>query len=430
MIRPRIQLFIATSLVVVAVAAVIGIPRPSASQTVPNFSLITTPDLPYAGDRVTVTALPANFSASSTVFTWFRDDIELVALSGRNRSSISIATDPTRQETIRIRVNANPGVGFTPDSGSILIHTFPNPDQQEGIAGNLGTDFTLDASSVSPENGEPVEIRVTTFAFDKQAASFQWYVAGVLDRAQSGRGQSRFVLSAPPEGASRTVRVDVTIPGSGTRSKSITIQTTSIPFYWWTDTAVPYWYKGKALPSFGSRVTALALPTGQNTAELSYQWRINGAAVPRLSGIGRQSFTFGFQFPVKEQIGVRIQNIAGTFDKSVAIGIAPVRPRVAIYEVRPLRGTMYERELLEFGARAGEPYDFLAIPFFFPRQAALAYTWLLNGTAITGEFDQPWRFTLTSNAGTAYRNQLDVEVKTAAQGGERAAATLQANLNP
>ncbi|MBI2055551.1 MAG: hypothetical protein HYT42_01520, partial [Candidatus Sungbacteria bacterium] len=50
------------------------------------------------------------------------------------------------------------------------------------------------------------------------------------------------------------------------------IRAISAPLYWWADTTTPHWYKGKALPSLGSRVTVLALADVPDAGELNYRW--------------------------------------------------------------------------------------------------------------------------------------------------------------
>jgi len=204
-----------------------------------------------------------------------------------------------------------------------------------------------------------------------------------------------------------------------------------LALYWWADTATPYWYRGKALPSRGSSISVMALTTTADPAELIYQWRENLALNQRASGPGQETFTFTLQLAIKRRIDVTVRDLDQTVELRATTDITPVAPEAGLYAVRPLRGVAYERALTDFAGPAGEPYDFRAVPFFFPveRVSALTYRWTFNGQEIKGEFDTPWLFTIRSNPGeVSLANRLAVEVADPARGGARAGSSLQANF--
>lgn len=411
-------------------AGLVGFGYPVFSQTAPVFLLQSSPELPVAGDEVIITATPLNFEVSSTTFAWFRDGVALAASSGLGRSTTTIFTDPTQNGVIEIKVRADPGPEFMPQEGSIAIYTLPGPAQQEETLRNISSDFTLEASDINPSPGDNVEIRVVTFAFDKNDANYQWYVNGAFQKESSGRGHTRLRISSGAEGAIKTVRVDVTTPAGDARSKSITIETVSAPLYWWADTAIPYWYKGKALPALNSRVTVAALPGARSPNQLSYQWKFNDGVIPNASGFGKETFSFTLSLPIEEEISVIIKDVAGSFSKTAAVGVGPVSPNVGIYEVRPLRGIVYEKQLTEFSASAGDSYDFEAVPFFFAKttEKKLNYRWSFNNQEISGVFDQPQLFTLKSKSGETSSSRIEIEVFDRNKDGERTFASFQADL--
>lgn len=420
--HPTATLLLAAALFAAALAA--------RSQSVPDFSLIVSPPLPTAGERVTVSVLASNFEVASTTFTWFRDDAPLAAASGLGRSSLTMATDPDTAGAIEVRVEANPGAGFARATGRVTVLTLPGTGQTEKAASGLASDFTFEVSPQSPDAGETVSAEVVTFAFDRAAAAYQWYVNGALQRGDSGRGRFRFTFAAGPEGTSRIIRVDLTTPAGEVRSNSASVETASVPLYWWADTTVPHWYRGKALPTRGARVTVLALPAGRNASDLTYQWRLNDDVMSASSGVGRQTFAARLEFPVEERITLTVRDPAGGLAKSVAITVRPTQPLVGIYEMRPARGIIFERQLSSFSAPSGEPYDFAAVPFFFARERAtnLRYLWRLDNEAIGGEFARPWLFTVESDAGQTAQGRLDVDILDPARAGVRAAAGLEATF--
>ncbi len=401
------------------------------SQTTPVFSLALSPELPLAGDRLTITVVPQNFSATSTTYLWSRDGQTLTSASGLGRSVLTITTDPVENETIQITVRVNPGPEFIPAEETAVIATLPNPAVQQQALEELKSEFTLEASELNPNPNEEVTVRVKTFAFDKTAASYQWSINGVFQRELSGRSRSEITVPAGAEGTVKTVRVAVTTLDGITRTKELTIKTASASLYWWADTTVPYWYRGKALPSANSRVTVVATPpAGMNPNELSYQWQFNGSVIPQASGFGKNTFTFTFEFPVRELVEVTMRNLAGTFVKAAAIDVEPRAPTVAIYESRPLRGVVHERVLREFSAPSGDSYELLAVPFFFPeeRVKSLHYDWIVNGERIVGTFTKPWLLTLRPNPGEITSNQVTVEINDGSRGGERTSTSVRADF--
>lgn len=402
----------------------------AAAPTTPLFTLSVSTQFPNAGEAVTLEAVPQNFTASSTAFTWYRNGARLDAVSGLGRSAITMPTEPGSIEVIQVKVVAAPGGSFTTAEETALITTVPGPAEIEQTLRTATSEFSLQASDPNPDPGETVTIEVVTFAFDKNMATYQWSVNGLRQPGASGRGQYRLALAAGKEGETRTVSVTLVTPDGTTRTKSIAIRTVSAPLYWWADTTVPYWYKGKALPSVGSRVSVLALAGVANPRELSYQWQFNGGIIPQASGLGKSTFSFAFQFPVREQIEVMMRNAAGTFSKSASLAMAPVEPRVGIYPYAPKQGGASRRLASEFSAASGEPHEFIAASFFFPRaeERQLAYTWNLNGKDIAGEPPDPWRFILTSNPSTPALDRLGVSVQSRAQPIQRASAGVTIEL--
>ncbi len=402
----------------------------AAAPVAPVFALSVSPQFPNAGEPVTISAIPENFAASSTVFTWYKNGSRLDAVSGLGRSAIIVPTNPEAAEVIQVRVVAAPGGNFSTAEQNALITTIPGPGELKQLTEGAASEFSLQATNPNPDPGETVTIEVITFAFDKDRASYEWRVNGVRQREASGRGQYRLALPPGKEGEARTVSVTLTTPDGITRTKNVAVRAVSAPLYWWADTGVPYWYKGKALPVAGTSVNVIALPAVANPGGLAYQWRFNGGLVPQASGLGKSRYSFTLQFPVREQIEVAMQDAAGTFSKTAAASVKPAEPQVGIYPLVPKRGVAWERRAAEFSADSGQPHQFIAVPFFFPRagERALAYIWNLNGKDIAGEPPDPWRFILTSNPGTPAQDRLGVDVRGRSQPVQRTGASITIQL--
>lgn len=409
----------------------LSLTRLATAAEAPVFELKVSPEAPTAGDQVTFSVEPQNFAATSTYYAWFRDDIKLVSMSGLGRSSLVLTTDPEKPELIKIKVTVGKLPDFEPSEKTATVYTLPNIARAEEALASIASDFTLKVSNPNPDPGEIVNFEVVTFAFERAAASYEWYVNGARQKEVSGRGRYQASFPSGKDGEVKTVRVTVTTPSGSQRTKSLTVRTLSASIYWWTETSVPYWYRGKALPTLNSRVTITALPSQQNPRDISYQWQFNGSNVPRASGPGRSTFTFTMALPVEEKIDAVLKNASGTLAKSVATTIKPVLPTVNVYQSHPLQGILSSEALTSIRRPAGESLNFLAVPFFFPAESVnrLRYLWTLNGQTITGEFEKPWLFTLRSKTGETSANNLDVEVSDPdARGQQKVPASLRVNL--
>lgn len=293
-------------------------------------------------------------------------------------------------------------------------------------ASQVRDSIRLQASAVNPDPGTAVTISVISFAFDRSAANFQWFVNDRLQSSSSGIGRHQLTLSSGREGDVQNVRVSITTATDDFRSGEITIRTASAPLYWWADTSVPYWYTGKALPSIGSTVHVIALPNAANPDTLSYRWEFNRTLVAESSGIGRRTYSFSPHLPIEERISVLMTDPHGTYRKTAGINIRPVDPSLGIYWSSPQRGSAYQRVNDRMRATAGVQYDFDAVPFFFPveRIGALVYAWLRNGAEIQ-DLAVPSRFSIPADPYASSTEAFMIRVQDPAKPARRAEAVFQ-----
>lgn len=415
---------------VLAVNAGYLIVKAQTTAVMPLFTIQTEPDLPFSGAPVSATVSAANFNVSTTTFTWFRNGVKLSSSSGAGKNKLTVTSDPPPSRSVQLRVDIDPGAGFSSTTHSFTIETIAPISIPTGQLDAIKSDFDLESSSVNPNPGEAVSVTVITFAFDKQFASYRWYVNDTLQSDASGTGRFNFTLASGTEGETKRVRVDVTTPDGLSKSKSVTITVTSSPLYWWADTTIPYWYRGKSLPTLGSDIHVLALP--KTNTSLTYRWEFNNNFIQSSSGQDHNIFTYKSTFPVKEKIRVTMRNEDGSFLKRSEIGIQPSESRVNIHEVKPLSGIAFEKALGMLIGVSGRPIDFRAVPFYFPREQLLdlTYTWTLNSQTFSGTYTNPDLFTLTSNSGDSSSNSLSVGVGNPRNRGGITSQSATINVNP
>lgn len=428
---PRIVGFLAPGLLTTALVFGWGIILANAAASNPVFSLTVSPEVAFSGDTITARVTGANFTLASTTFAWFRDGVKLAGASGLGKSLLIFSTAAANgSPTVQISVEVDPGSGFNKKQQSKTISLLPSAAALGSRLSAATSEFSLEASKITPNPGELVTVDVVTFSFDKISASYRWFVDDAFQESASGLGQSQITVPGARDGEERVVRVEVTTSGGQGRSHSLTIQTTSAPMYWWADTAIPYWYKGKALPSVNSIVTFLALPNVPQPQALIYNWEFDASPMTSASGWGRQSFSITMKYPLRERIDVSISDATGGFSKTLTTFLKPFPPEVGIYELRPLRGLAYEKQIANFRARAGDPYDFAAEPFFFTKEITdkLMYRWTFNGKPTENTAIKPWLFTLQSKSGESSVSAIDVNVSEPKAQGQRANASTQVSL--
>lgn len=162
------------------------------------------------------------------------------------------------------------------------------------------------------------------------------------------------------------------------------INLNSLKLIWSADTYTPFEYKGRALPTQGSKVTAEAMLniSGGNPESLKYSWFLDDVFQENKSGYGRMSFEFTIRriSGRSHLVSVQIFNESRSFFVERQITIPIVEPEVIIY---PLNGNS---SFSDEGNKAspiiaGRKSSFLAKPYFFSikKLTDLTFEWRFAG---------------------------------------------------
>lgn len=196
----------------------------------------------------------------------------------------------------------------------------------------------------------------------------------------------------------------------------------NVDLLWETDTSVPPLYRGKALPSAGSAIRVMAVPTlvTENGTSLSpddlvFTWKKNGVAYSESSGTGRYTFITKAGGPRSSiDVSVIVTNQRGDIRAEKTISIATVDPFILFYEQNPLSGTLYRTSYATTYQLPDTEATLRAEPFFFasPRgdRAALNFQWSLNGAATSPSPDSPQLITLRTGGEEAGQAALGLQV--------------------
>lgn len=213
-------------------------------------------------------------------------------------------------------------------------------------------DIVITLEPELPAPGEEVIASVESYAYDLTRSEIVWYLDGVAQ----GIGQT-LPFTTPAQGESSELTVVV-----GTQTISRTITPAQVDLLLEADTYIPTFYRGRALPSSGSRIHAVALAyTTYAENELVYKWRVNERTLTEKSGIGKRSITLDApDFLGSYLLVVEVQDRSGVVLARNGVRIESIRPEIMTYGISPLIGTVtYTTSHTDPGGTR------TVVPFFF-----------------------------------------------------------------
>lgn len=364
---------------------------------------------------------------SQTEFTWFFDGVKRSDLSGRGNSVAAFAVPANGKNTLKVKVEVKfPANATTSAETVFLVQTSPYTQMLDNLqtqadqlisqgqetASQLSLSLEMDPESPKPKSR--VTFNLHSFQTDLGTADIAWFFNG--KRIANGKGVTRVQTTFGDVGSVNVIRVTAETPSGLRGEKELAISPSTIKFYWWTNTYVPGWYRGKALPAPGSVVMAQAIPSvpAGIAATLEYSWYLNDDIVAGASGIGKAVFPYTIPladfFPISLKVKVANQAKTLTAEASFAPPLADYTP--LMYEVKPLAGADHSAAVKTLTRQAGNTIDVTVEPFYMPRStvAALNYIWNLNGADIANTDKRPWIFTLTSAKDAVGSQQIKVSL--------------------
>ncbi len=435
--------FVAVAILVLVHGAETALAQTATSSAV---TLSVTPSPPITDDVAVVTATLDDQSEATADFQWSVNGVLRPDLAGTGKNVAAFVT-PSAPSALRVSVEVTKfGATASIKKGLILqlqlseaTKAFQNLQNQIDEARlekeRVESEITITLEH-APENPGPNEIvlfSVNSFQFNIASADITWLFNG--RRAASGRGVKSATVTIGPAGSSNDVSVIVNLTDGRRVEKSLMLVPAAIDFYWWTDSYVPLWYKGKALPAPGATILIQARPSfadGPSSA-LIYTWSLNNTAVLAASGSGKNVFPYtvrargGFA----DRILVRISNISQTINQEAEFKVPATETEALFYESKPLEGISYARALENISRPAGKTIDVMVEPFFVPRGALplLRYQWTLNGKLISAEnAKRPNLFTLTSDRDSLGPQDISVSLQDLQSAFIQAARSIRVTL--
>jgi len=243
-----------------------------------------------------------------------------------------------------------------------------------------------------PGPGQEVTATLSSNLIDLERSKITWEVDRKIIKTEGGAKQITFRAN----GVGETTQVGVTVTTSDGQvlDKELILSTATLDLLWEADSYTPAFYRGKGLPTPGSRVTVTAVPDVRNSAgrkltndELVFMWRQGSRIIAEASGRGRNSATFpGPELYRDFDLIVEVTSIDMTTGAVNSLTLPARMPQLLLYESHPTLGIRLEKALTEQTELPGGEISVSAQPYFVSAESttdsALRYTWSLNGETV------------------------------------------------
>src|SRR3989338_764728 len=229
-----------------------------------------------------------------------------------------------------------------------------------------------------------VTVRVESFVYDIKAATIAWLLNGEL--VLEGRGATEYKFTTGKSGEESLFEVIITTPDGKNFKETLALRPASVDILWQAETYTPPFYKGKALPSQGSKIRAVAVPQFGDPQLLQYKWTANqSTGLAQGTGVSSAVMEAG-RAGIPIALGVEVSSQTTSHKAARTVPIPSVAPEVAFYEDSPLYGIRFENVLSGTVMTAGPEYRILGVPYFFTKldrdYGNLLYQWNINNRSV------------------------------------------------
>lgn len=277
------------------------------------------------------------------------------------------------------------------------------------------------AVTVSPDNPSPnenVDVTLSSYANNLDSVSISWILNGKA--VLSGIGKKTLSITAPAAGSISTIVASISLP-DGVVEKKIIIRPSVMVLLWQaTDSYVPPFYKGKAMPSTESEVRVVAMPEIRNGKNLMnpknmiYSWQQDNTDDAENSGYAKNSYTYVNDYlRNSNNISVTASTIDGQNSSGANIQIGQVSPFLIFYKTDNKIGTIWENVLPDTHTVHGNEVVFAAPYFISPKELLnpiLNWAWSLNGNEISVSDYRKYMLPIQVAEGTSGTSTLRLDV--------------------
>ncbi|HEU4677396.1 MAG TPA: hypothetical protein VFS75_01605 [Candidatus Paceibacterota bacterium] len=272
---------------------------------------------------------------------------------------------------------------------------------------------TLLKAPAFPAPHESVEVSLSDYAVDTVGADIFWYVDGA--ELPNTRNARSVIVTAGAIGETKTVRADLVRKNAPTLSAATVIRPAVVDLVLEAATYVPDFYRGRALPSDGAPIRAVAVVNdGTDAPESSYTYKWSESGDVLLGGPvkGKNVLDLTMTRYRKETLSVEVINDDGDTIGKRTIPLVSAEPTLIFYEHSPLRGLL-ERAMSDVNPLIGDEMTVYGEPYFLDARTTRNdgdFTWTIDGTEAPAD-GAPNALTL-SKEGTTGSASIDLRIVT------------------
>lgn len=265
-----------------------------------------------------------------------------------------------------------------------------------------------------PAAGDDVALSVSSFGMDLARSTLTWYANG--KQFTQGAGRTDASIKAEALGSEIVITVVAEEDSGIVGSARAVIRPTEVDLIWSTDSYVPPFYEGRALPGTNATIRAQALTRFKKTngkfiadADIIYSWYQGSKRV--LTGRGKSGASFaGPTLFDENEITVIAESVDGLYRGRASARIQGVDPSLELYENHPLFGILFHRAFIGSVLTLESEQLVTAVPYSAhartSRDTDLIYEWQVNGTDIEQD---PARIDSLSIRASGYTGPADIE---------------------
>jgi len=252
------------------------------------------------------------------------------------------------------------------------------------------TSILINVVPASPAPGEDVGVYLSSYSENLDISTITWFVDG--KNVLSGVGEKSLMLKAPNSG--QETKIIVKVKSQAEESQvSTTIKPSYMVLLWEaTDSYVPPFYKGKALPVQDSFVKVVALPeitlggVKVDPKNISYTWQKDFNNMSTDSGYGKNSFVYRNDYlENSNNIGVTAYLTDQQYSSTGRINIGMYQPFIDFYRKDLKLGIDWNNALSDSHFIKGSDI-IVASPYFISpkdiRRPDLVFNWYINNSIV------------------------------------------------
>jgi len=262
--------------------------------------------------------------------------------------------------------------------------------------------LAIDLEPAFPQPGQAFTATANDYSLPIQGTTIRWSINGELRNEYLN--ERVIPGTAPLLGKEMTIKLEVSLPTGGSVSIERTIAPVNLDIILEPQTRTPAFFKGRGLPSIGSKINATAIVNGNKVlpSSLIYTWRLNSTVLESGSIQGRNNISFSMPQGRRATLVLDVRELNGEPLAQRIIDVPSVTPSISFYEISTLYGFKQKAVgtavplLGDSITLRAEPYNLDLATYNEPDHLE----WKIAGVRTQSSAGNPYEITLAATGGS------------------------------